>query len=187
MLNWSPLNVYAAEPSDTKATLTKLIGAVNPGLSEFQRVEVATAILDVSRDKECKIPWVMLVSIIKRESSFDPEAINQNKDGSQDHGLMEINDKNIERMDLDRDRLTTDAHYNIKIGCFLLSENKKAYSKKTPHWIGVYNAGNKLWDPKIMAKVKLYDTLIKEEMTHVKSQLTKFASENKRHAKINTN
>lgn len=64
----------------------------------------------------------LVLAVIDGESEGNPDAINRNKNGSTDHGLMQINSCNHEWL---REELgITDFHdpvQNIQAGCYILS------------------------------------------------------------------
>lgn len=64
----------------------------------------------------------LILAIIDGESEGNPDAVNRNKNGSTDHGLMQINSINHEWL---REELgITDFHdpvQNIQAGCYILS------------------------------------------------------------------
>ena len=83
----------------------------------------------------------LLESIARLESNFNPEAINRNRSGSWDVGLMQINSTWIGAMGLDGQELTRNPCYNVMIGAKIL---KQCISKHGYTWeaVGCYNAVN---------------------------------------------
>lgn len=64
----------------------------------------------------------LVLAVIDGESEGNPDAINRNKNGSTDHGLMQINSCNHEW--LSEELGITDFHdpsQNIQAGCYILS------------------------------------------------------------------
>ena len=92
--------------------------------------------------KNINIDGGILISIAKQESGLNPKAINHNKNGSRDVGLMQINSKwfdylkkkGISETDL------YDPCTSIKVAGLVLEENFKLYGR-TWKAIGAYNTG----------------------------------------------
>lgn len=87
-------------------------------------------------------PW-LLMSIAYVESRFDTKAINRNKNGSYDTGMMQINSiwiPTLKKKGIDKS-LLNDACASTYIGAWILSDNIKRYGY---NWraIGAYNSGN---------------------------------------------
>lgn len=86
----------------------------------------------------------LLKSIGRQESNFNPRAINHNKDGSVDRGLMQINSwwlTKLERYAIKSSDLF-DPCLNIWIGAWILKQNINHVGN---NWraVGAYNAGVK--------------------------------------------
>lgn len=100
-------------------------------------------------------------SIAYRESSFNPRAINNNKNKqgkivSTDYGIMQINSKTLQRFRKDYpqltvDRLLNEPCLNIHVSTMVLRRNFNAYGTT---WlaVGMYNAGVKNKDDTIAAR-----------------------------------
>lgn len=84
----------------------------------------------------------LLESIAEIESSSNPRAINRNRDGSIDMGLMQVNSLWITTLRLDSGRLLSDPCYNVKAGARILKYciDKHGYTWKA---VGCYNATSK--------------------------------------------
>jgi len=85
---------------------------------------------------------LLLWAIAKVESNFNPYALNKNKDGSYDIGIMQINSshlKTLEKYGLIDKRHIWEPCYNIYVGAWILS---KCIQKFGYTWeaIGCYNA-----------------------------------------------
>jgi hypothetical protein len=85
---------------------------------------------------------LLLWAIAKVESNFNPYALNKNKDGSYDIGIMQINSshlKTLEKYGLIDKRYIWEPCYNIHVGAWILSKciQKFGYSWEA---IGCYNA-----------------------------------------------
>lgn len=87
-------------------------------------------------------PW-LLMSIAYVESRFNPKAVNRNKNGSYDTGMMQINSiwiPTLKKKGIDKS-LLNDACASTYIGAWILSDNIRRYGY---NWraIGAYNSGN---------------------------------------------
>ncbi|HEY6008232.1 MAG TPA: lytic transglycosylase domain-containing protein [Geobacteraceae bacterium] len=82
---------------------------------------------------------LILRAIAKVESNFDPRALNQNKNGSYDFGLMQINSSWAPVLGLERWNTLGDACYSVKTGAWILANcmSKYGYSWEA---IGCYNS-----------------------------------------------
>ncbi|MFC5474045.1 lytic transglycosylase domain-containing protein [Paraherbaspirillum soli] len=85
----------------------------------------------------------LLYAIAKTESSLNPRAINRNKDGSYDIGLMQINSRwfpQLEKYGVDREQLY-DPCVSIQVGAWILAQNMRRLGNS---WnaVGAYNSGN---------------------------------------------
>lgn len=149
--------------------LEKLISILNPKLPNSEIKSIASGLTALARDNSCEVPLLVVLSIAYKESGLDRHAYNQD---TKDHGIMQINEKTIQRLQIDKKRLTKDVYYSFKVGCYLLTENKQKYSKRRPYWLGIYNAGTRLTDSRIVDKAKKYDISLKKiiKMVEKKSQ-----------------
>lgn len=88
---------------------------------------------------EYAISPLLLECIARTESNLDPKAININKNGSVDIGLMQVNSYWVSKLGLDRDRLITDSCYNTMAGARILSQciDRHGYTWEA---VGCYNA-----------------------------------------------
>jgi len=85
----------------------------------------------------------LLYAIAKTESNLNPLARNQNKNGSYDIGLMQINSAwlpTLKKYGIDESRLK-DPCVNLQVGAWILSQNMQ---RMGPTWeaVGAYNARN---------------------------------------------
>lgn len=88
------------------------------------------------------IPEKVLKAVAKTESGFNVNAVNRNKNGSHDIGIMQINSAwmpTLEKYGINEESLK-DACTNVKVGAWILSNNAK---KLGWNWnaIGAYNVG----------------------------------------------
>lgn len=81
----------------------------------------------------------LLKSIAKVESNFNTGAINRNKDGSFDMGVMQINSSWIKTLELNPDELVKNPCYNVMTGARIL---RKCIDRHGYTWeaVGCYNA-----------------------------------------------
>ena len=85
------------------------------------------------------LPSQLLEALAETESGMNTGALNINADGSFDVGLMQINSYWVRLMGLDKDRLMTDACYNVMTGARIL---KRCIDQYGYDWqaVGCYNA-----------------------------------------------
>ena len=88
---------------------------------------------------EYGISPLILRAIAKVESNFNPGAINWNRNGSYDFGLMQINSSWAHVLGLERWNTLGDACYNTRTGAWILANcmSKYGYSWEA---IGCYNS-----------------------------------------------
>ena len=84
----------------------------------------------------------LLRSIARVESGFNYKAVNKNRNGSRDLGLMQINSAWIDTLNLKRDELITDPCYNVMTGADILRRCIDRYGY-TWEAVGCYNAKSK--------------------------------------------
>lgn len=100
----------------------------------------------------------LLYAIAKTESSLNPKAINRNKNGSYDIGLMQINSNwlpTLRKHGLDEKRLF-DPCTSIHVGAWVLAQNMRRLGNS---WeaVGAYNAGRP--DLRLKYAVKVYKNI----------------------------
>jgi soluble lytic murein transglycosylase-like protein len=83
----------------------------------------------------------LLYAIAKTESNLNPSAINRNKNGSYDIGLMQINSRwlpTLRKYGIEESQLW-DACVNIQVGAWVLAQNMQRMGNS---WeaVGAYNA-----------------------------------------------
>ncbi len=81
----------------------------------------------------------LLWAIAKTESRFDPSAINYNRNGSFDYGLMQVNSSWYGALGHERWMSLGDACYNVQVGAWILSRCVQRYGY-TWTAVGCYNA-----------------------------------------------
>jgi len=101
----------------------------------------------------------LLQSIARVESGLNAKAVNINKNGSADLGLMQINSAWIEPLQLNRNKLLSDPCYNVKAGASIL---KACIDRWDYTWqaVGCYNAASK--SKQVDYSWKIYRELRKE-------------------------
>jgi soluble lytic murein transglycosylase-like protein len=84
---------------------------------------------------------VILWTIAKVESNFNPHAINYNKNGTYDYGIMQINSRWYRVLGHERWMRLSDPCYNIRVGAWVLRNCMETYGYS---WdaIACYNAGS---------------------------------------------
>jgi hypothetical protein len=99
----------------------------------------------------------LLKTIAQTESNFNPQAINKNRNGSTDIGLMQINSFWLPVLGLDPNRLISDPCYNTKAGARILQQ---CIDKHGHTWnaIGCYNAASK--SKSVAYSWKIFDRLV---------------------------
>lgn len=86
----------------------------------------------------------LLKAIAKVESNFNQGAINRNKNGSYDVGIMQINSSwlpTLSKFGVTEERLAKDACLNVEVGAWVLKGNIQTLGK-TWKAVGAYNSPN---------------------------------------------
>lgn len=101
----------------------------------------------------------LLKSIARVESGLNSKAVNINKNGSTDYGLMQINSAWIDTFQLNRNELLSDPCYNVMTGARVL---KGCIDRRGYTWqaVGCYNAVNQ--SRQVGYSWKIYRLLKKE-------------------------
>jgi soluble lytic murein transglycosylase-like protein len=84
---------------------------------------------------------VLLKSIAKAESGFNPSASHRNTNGTQDIGLMQINSAWVSTLGLTSGELLADACLNVRAGAYILKDCISRYGY-TWQAVGCYNASS---------------------------------------------
>lgn len=100
----------------------------------------------------------ILFNIASVESRFNPAAVNQNKNGSYDYGLMQINSIWAKTIGPDRWRALSDPCTNVKTGAWILSQCLSRYGY-TWQGIGCYNSRTPDLNRKYAQKI--YKSIVK--------------------------
>lgn len=80
----------------------------------------------------------LLWAIAKTESHFNPMAVNYNRNGSFDYGLMQVNSSWYGTLGRERWMHLGDACYNVHVGAWILSQCVQRYGN-TWAAVGCYN------------------------------------------------
>jgi len=85
------------------------------------------------------IPADLLRSIARVESNHNPAAVNRNKNGTMDYGLMQVNSRWARELG-ERWAYIHDPCYNVTVGAWILS---RCFSRYGYAWeaVGCYNTG----------------------------------------------
>ncbi len=98
----------------------------------------------------------LLKAIAKVESSFVPNAINRNKNGSYDYGIMQINSAWYKKLGHELWMSLGDPCVNIKTGAWILRDCVDRYGY-TWEAVGCYNASSK--NKRRIYAWKVYDAI----------------------------
>lgn len=159
-----PLSVAesGAHKRVTHDPVIHVIGRLQPRLKTDARVRLARALRSVTAEPGCKISWQVLLAVAFNESSLWIDSVNNQ---THDHGLMQINEKNVLRLRLDSHRLKRDERYALSTGCKILTQFKTQYAGKFPAWIGMYRAGVRLSSDAVRLSAQRYDTMIRKTVS----------------------
>jgi len=110
-------------------------------LSLFLLPSILNAFCFEDAGRAYNINPLLLESIASIESNFNPKAINKNRNGSQDIGLMQVNSIWVKPLKLDPDELVSDPCYNTMIGAKILRQciDRYGYAWEA---VGCYNAAD---------------------------------------------
>lgn len=98
----------------------------------------------------------LLWAIAKTESNFNPTAVNYNRNGSFDYGVMQINSYWYRELGHQRWMNLNDACYNVKVGAWILSQCVQRYGY-TWRAVGCYNGMSN--DTRVRYARRIYRTL----------------------------
>lgn len=107
----------------------------------------------------------LLQSIARVESGLNPKAVNINKNGSADFGLMQINEAWLNVLHLNREYLLSDPCYNVMTGARILRAciDRCGYTWEA---VGCYNATGR--SKRVDYSWKIYRELKKEAAKNTK-------------------
>ena len=86
-----------------------------------------------------KVPAALLWAVAKVESGFNPTAVNWNRNGSLDYGVMQINSFWLKKIGEERWKALGDPCFNIHMGAYVMADCLQRYGY-TYEGIGCYNA-----------------------------------------------
>lgn len=110
------------------------------------------------------IPTNLLFSIINIESSFNPETINKNKNGTYDYGLMALNSEAFKKYTKEQ---LFDVKNNLKLGSEHLCKLKQKYDNwglAVIHYNGLYSGGAGVYLIKVLDIERKYDKIFNEQL-----------------------
>jgi hypothetical protein len=136
-----------------KDTLRKL----QPRLTKTQSKRLESIFRKVANEESCGIQWQILASIAFNESSLGFNTVNER---TKDYGLMQINERTITRLALNKDKVMRDTTYAVRAACKVLRHNKDRYAEKLTYWVGIYRSGTALWKESIRDNAKRYNRII---------------------------
>ena len=113
---------------------------------------------------EYDIPVSLLFSIIFVESSFNPDALNNNRNGTSDYGLMSLNSRTFQNYTKDQ---LYDTKTNIRLGCEYLVMLKRRYDtwgEAVIHYNGLYTKGAGSYMVKVMEKEREFESLFNDRI-----------------------
>lgn len=126
-----------------KTALHKVLAAIL-----FLAVTNASGFCFKEAGERYSVDPLVLYAIAKQESRFNPNAYNRNnKDGSYDIGLMQINSSHLDELaafGIAEKDLAQNPCLNVQVGAWILSRNLAKYRhEKDGFWsaVGAYNAG----------------------------------------------
>ncbi len=107
---------------------------------------------------------VLLIAITKVESNFNPRAVNVNRNGTRDYGIMQINSSWLERYRIPKEWIFEPC-YNIHFGAMVLRRCMEQY-KDISHAVDCYNKGSKAkghgaYVERVFRNYKRYYTMLK--------------------------
>lgn len=121
--------------------LTKIFIVFGASLISFSASAVSLERCFNEASLRYQIPEKLLKAIAHTETRMNPLALNYNKNGSYDMGIMQINSywlPKLNRVGIQKEELF-DGCENIQVGAWILSENIKRYGFGLKA-IGAYNA-----------------------------------------------
>lgn len=98
-------------------------------------IRLANRIAEVAERN--KVPSRFLAAIARQESGYNLKAQNFK---THDVCMMQINEKTIQSMKLDKDRLINDLTYCLEAGALVLRELKRSYGRQEPDYWTRYNS-----------------------------------------------
>ncbi len=114
--------------------------------------------------KRYQVDPILLIAIAKGESNFNPRAVNINRNGTKDYGIMQINSYWLEKYKIPKEWIFEPC-YNIHFGAMVLRRCMDKYSSINLA-IDCYNKGerakgNTPYVERVLRNYKRYYTMLK--------------------------
>ncbi|MFN3598420.1 MAG: lytic transglycosylase domain-containing protein [Aquificaceae bacterium] len=114
--------------------------------------------------KRYQVDPILLIAITKGESNFNPRAVNINRNGTRDYGIMQINSYWLEKYKIPKEWIFEPC-YNIHFGAMVLRRCMDKYSSINLA-IDCYNKGerakgNTPYVERVLRNYKRYYTMLK--------------------------
>ena len=108
------------------------------------------------------IPISLLFSIVDVESDFNPRAVNKNKNGTRDYGLMSLNSKTFKGYSEEQ---LHEVELNLKLGCeylLMLKSRYRTWGEAVIHYNGLYSKGAGTYMVKVFEGEREFERLFNE-------------------------
>jgi soluble lytic murein transglycosylase-like protein len=108
------------------------------------------------------IPVSLLFSIVQVESNFNPQAINRNRNGTRDYGLMSLNSKTFAAYSEEQ---LYEIELNLKLGCeylLMLKDRYRTWGEAVIHYNGLYTKGAGTYMVKVFEGEREFERLFNE-------------------------
>ncbi len=133
-----PTAYVTEKPDKPEAAITGIIPA--------KLAHLAPLIL--SEAEKYNLDPLFIISVIERESSYNPNAVNINNNGTTDRGLMQINSTMVTYLADSlgfpaTEETAFDPVLNIKMGCYFLGELNQKFDGDLYLVATAYNAGER--------------------------------------------
>lgn len=137
-----PLSHWVEKRTNSELKVMRLLSRAADQLDERTRQEIAQTITDVA--KKYRIDPVLILSIMKVESMFDPKAVSRAKA----YGLMQVRPIVVKDVATemgihpkDQDKLLKSHKFNIEVGVHYLSKLVIKFKGDIKKALMAYNAG----------------------------------------------
>lgn len=116
----------------------------------------------------------LLYAIAKQESGLNPKALNKNRNGTIDIGLMQINSTHLPtlaKFNISREALNEPCT-NIMVGAWVLASS---FSKKGVSWynVGDYNVGGKVSPERDKIRVRYANSVYRHYQKAIKDAMAR--------------
>ncbi len=108
------------------------------------------------------IPISLLFSIVNVESNFNPRAINKNRNGTRDYGLMSLNSRTFTGYSEEQ---LYEIELNLKLGCeylLMLKDRYRTWGEAVIHYNGLYTKGAGSYMVKVLEGEREFERLFNE-------------------------